>query len=116
MKRAQRIRMRILGADHAELRRMARAAVWAEIGGKGAGWQGQTNPHGFKSQREMNAEGAGRTNWVGMPEWARGLGMSRAQIFATVAKAIAGKPLGSKQRQLMAAMLAEIGGREDCPF
>lgn len=122
MKRRQtnpRRRVRLRGPDFATLRAMARTAVWAEIGGKAAGWTGQYNPLGAKSQRQMNEEGEGRTHWVGMPDFARGLGMSRAQIKATVEKAIAGKPLGEKQRRLITAMLAEFDSAtkpQDCPF
>ena len=101
------------------LRDMAKSAVWAEVGGKGAGWQGQVS-HGFKSQRDLNEEGNGRTQWVGMPEWARGLDMNREAIQAAVEKAIAGETLGKRQRlavQVMMDAMAENSAAADkCPF
>lgn len=113
------MRVRLKGADFAILRAMARTAVWAEQGGKGTGWRSQFNPKGYTDQRQMNEQGQGRTHWVGMPEWAQGFGMDRAAIKRTIEKAIAGKPLGEKQRRLISAMLAEFASAsrpEDCPF
>ena len=114
-------RIRLHGADFATLRAMAKQAYWHETGGKAAGWQGQITPKGFKSQAQMNEEGRGRTHWVGMPEWAQGFGMNKAQIRATLERAIAGKPLGAKQIRLVRSMLhehAEMYGSCDtpCPF
>lgn len=117
----KRQRIRLHGSDFAALRELAKTASWLEIGGRAAGWQGQVVPRGFKTQREMNEQGLGRTHWIGMPDWAKGWGMNRAQIRATLEKAIAGKPLGSKQIRLIKSMLQEHGEiygsrTEPCPF
>jgi 2'-5' RNA ligase len=92
---------------HEPLRKMAESAVWFEEGGKAAGGQyipGVTR----KSQQELNEAGEGRTQWVGMPDWARGFGMNKADFQAAVEKAIAGQPLGKKQRQAVQAMMDEV--------
>ena len=96
--------------DHEMLRDMAAKAIWFEEGGKGTGAATRfiQDRTGAKSQREMNEEGAGRTSWVGMPEWARGLDANREQITTAVEKAIAGKKLGAKQQRIVNAMLREI--------
>jgi hypothetical protein len=83
---------------------MADSAVWLERGGRGTGFAGQVNKHGFKTQEEMNDAGMGRTQWVGMPEWARGSGYNRAQIQAIVEKGLAGRYLGKRQRLLFNVM------------
>ena len=113
--RYSRQTFQIMVSDHAILRDMAKQAVWQEIGGRGAGWQGQTVPKGFKTQRELNEAGLGRTHWVGMPEWARGSGMNREQICAAVEKAIKGKRLGAKQLAILKAMLYELGDSRYSP-
>lgn len=117
----------IAAAEHDPLRHMASRAVWLEVGGRAAGWQGQITPRGFKTQRQLNEQGTGRTHWVGMPEWARGLAMNRAAIQNAVEKAIAGEWLGKRQTLCLRIMLAEIRGNDlpaspeehnasDCPF
>lgn len=95
-------------ADAKMLRDMAQSATWVERGGMGTGYAGQVNPRGFKRQEEINESGAGRTHWLGMPEWARGFGMDRDAIKATVEKAIAGEHLGRKQALLVQSMLEVV--------
>lgn len=106
-KRQKLVRVRLRGPDFATLRAMAKTAVWQERGGRAIREAGQYQTGGAV---------VGRTVWVGMPDWAEGFGWDAPRIKAIVEKAIAGKPLGQKQRRLIAAMLAEVGGREECPF
>jgi hypothetical protein len=106
-KRSPLVRVRLHGSDFRTLRQMAKAANWSERGGRAIREAGDYQTGG---------QVIGRTVWVGMPEWAQGFGWDSAMIKAIVEKAIAGKPLGEKQRRLIASMLHEIGGREPCPF
>ena len=95
--------------DKAALRDMARHSGWQEVGGMGTGARSAFERSlGVKSQEEMNEAGMGRTHWVGQPEWARGFGMNPAEILAAVDKAIAGERLGSKQREIVQAMLEAL--------
>jgi len=71
-----------------------------------------------QSDYQTGGDVIGRTSWVGMPEWARGFGMNREEIRTAVEKAIAGKPLGSKQEQLIQTMLDVVaeGDADQIPF
>lgn len=83
--------------DKADLRDMAKHSGWQEVGGQAMRTRGE---HG-----DFSGEVVGRTVWAGQPEWARGFGMSPAEISAALEKAIAGERLGSKQREIVQAMI-----------
>lgn len=60
------------------------------------------------SDTQTGGDVVGVTTWVGQPAWAKGLGATPAEVQTAVEKAIAGKPLGAKQRDIVKAMLAEV--------
>src|ERR1051325_6343499 len=83
--RSYRPGMAFSEADAKTLRDMAQSAVWLERGGRAIGARSAfEESRGVKSREEMQS----RTQWLGMPEWARGFGMDRGAIGATVEKAI----------------------------
>jgi len=98
--------------DFPILRDMAESATWAEVGGRAVGAMNDFEERalGVRTREEMNAEGQGRTRWIGMPQWARGFGMNRDAIRNAVERAIHGERLGKKQARLVQAMLDTING------
>lgn len=54
------------------------------------------------------SEDLSRTAWVGQPEWAKGFGMTPAEIGTAVEKAIAGQRLGAKQGAIVETMIEEV--------
>ena len=92
-------------SDAKMLREMAKSAVWVEQGGKAYGARTTSDQYrGIKSREEMNT----RSQWLGMPEWARGFGMNREEITAVVEKALKGESLGRKQALLIQSMLEVV--------
>lgn len=95
--------------DREILRTMAAESGWIEQGGRAVGAMTPFDERlGDKTRAEMTAAGMGRTKWIGKLEWARGFGYSVPEMKAIVEKAIAGKPLGSKQRLAVQAMLDDL--------
>lgn len=82
--------------DKADLRDMAKHSGWQEVGGQAMREQ---------SRYQTGGQVVGRTVWAGQPDWARGFGMSPAEISDALEKAIAGQRLGSKQRELIQSMV-----------
>jgi len=94
---------------HEMLRTMAANAGHLERGGRAVGaGTAFDEQQGIRSRSEMNAEGAWRTVFAGQPEWAKGFSATPEDVKAAVEKAIAGKPLGAKQKDIVKAMLAEV--------
>lgn len=57
---------------------------------------------------QTGGDAVGVTRWIGQPEWAKGLNANPQEVKTAAEKAIAGKPMGAKQRDIVRAMLAEI--------
>lgn len=93
---------------HEMLRIMADNSDWIERGGEAIGAKNAFDETlGIRSRNEMSD----RTHWVGKPDWAKaaqGANMTKAEIKGAVEKAIAGKPLGPKQKTMVEVMLDEI--------
>ena len=87
-------------SDAKILRDMAQSAVWTERGGQAYGAHSAFE----ESRGDMQA----RSQWLGMPQWAKGFGMNRADITAVVEKALKGESLGRKQALLIQSMLEEL--------
>lgn len=100
--RATVIRRRFAASERELLRLMVKNSGWSEIGGRA-----------IREQSDFCTGGdvIGRTQWIGKPEWAKassGANMTQDEISRAVELAIAGKPLGRKQRILIEAMLDEM--------
>ena len=102
-------------SDAVILRDMAKSAVWTERGGQAYGAHTTfEETRGIKSRGDMQA----RSQWLGMPAWAKGFGMNRDDITAVVEKALKGESLGRKQALLIQSMLEEMSQAyaQACPF
>jgi len=83
---------------------MVKNSGWSEIGGRAVR---EYDERGTQFQDSV----IGRTQWVGKPDWAKsstGANMTQDEISRAVELAIAGKPLGRKQRILVEGMIDEI--------
>ena len=88
--------------DKRDLRDMAKHSGWQEVGGQAIRQRDDL------TGLEFSGDVIGRTSWVGQPEWAKGFGMSPADISQAVEKAIAGERLGSKQREIVQSMIEAL--------
>lgn len=96
------IRRRFTQSEREMLRLMAKNSGWLEVGGRAVREQ---------SDYQTGGDVIGRTQWIGKPDWAKastGANMTQAEISRAVELAIAGKPLGRKQKILVEGMLAEL--------
>lgn len=91
--------LQIAASDYDTLRVMAAKCGVIEYGGKAMR---------KRSKYQTGGDVVGRTVWIGMSEWAVGLGLHKDEIVHAVEKAIAGKHLGKRQRLVVENMLDSI--------
>ena len=103
---AARVAPQLSPEDLAFLRDMAKRSGWAERGGQLIR-KADRNANRWEKTFAQGRTGevSGRTNWVGRPEWARGIDLNPEQLSALVEKALAGKRLGPKQAAIWEHML-----------